>query len=86
MPTFEDVHAGDVVLLHDQQTWGVAAKLPGGGVTFVRHGAVMTAYPPVGTEATVVQAADVSAEVGAAGVLLAAGLGPIEIISERWES
>jgi hypothetical protein len=85
--TYEQVHAGDVVIGHDNQLWGVESigTVPDTGqrqVTLVRHGAQVTGYPPAGTEVTVAQPADVSREVMAAQLLINAGLGPLEIL---WE-
>lgn len=88
MPTFEQVHAGDIVLGHDNDLWGVAAidHVPQLSVTLVKAGTRIIGYPPPGTPVTVAMPADVTAEARAAQVLMDAGLGPIEIISERWES
>lgn len=88
MPTFEEVHAGDVVLGHDNELWGVAAidRSPQLAVTLVRHGRHITGRPPAGTFVTIVTPADVTGEASVAQMLMDAGLGPIEIISERWES
>lgn len=85
MATYEDVHAGDLVLGYDNAVWGVAAveRVPRLAVTLVRHGARMTGWPPAGTEVSIVQRADVTAEHAAAGVLLAAGFN-LDIISEYW--
>jgi hypothetical protein len=87
--TYDDgtVHAGDIVLGHDGELWGVARieREPELVVELVKHGARVVGRPPVGTPVTVVQQADVSAERDAVGALLASGLG-IELISERWES
>jgi hypothetical protein len=87
--TYDDgtVHAGDVVLGHDNELWGVARieREPELVVELVKHGARVVGRPPAGTPVTVVQHPHVSAEREAAGVLLAAGFG-VELISERWES
>lgn len=87
MATYEQVHAGDIVLGHDGELWGVEAieHTPRIAVTLVKGSLRVTGYPPAGTPITVVQPADVSAEHRAAEHLLAAGLGPLGIISERWE-
>lgn len=84
MPTFEQVHAGDIVLGHDGELWGVEAidHAPRLAVTLVRHGQRVTGYPPAGTPITVVTPADLSAEFWAAQVFIDAGF-DIEIISER---
>jgi hypothetical protein len=88
MTTYEDVHAGALVLGHDNEVWGVAEirRSPVLAVTLVRdEGRVrVTGYPPAGTPVTVVQAADVGAEATAAQTLMDAGLGPIEIVGEVW--
>lgn len=85
MPTYEEVHAGDLVLGHDNATWGVEhiAHAPRLAVTLVRHGHRVTGFPPTGTEVTIVQRADVSAEFWAAQIFIGAGL-DIEIVSEHW--
>lgn len=85
--TYETVHAGDVVLGHDGQTWGIAAisREPQLAVTLERHGVRVTGYPPAGTPVTVIARADVSAERAAVGALLAGGLG-VALIAEHWES
>lgn len=88
MTTYEDVHAGDLVLGHDGELWGVAAiaRSPQLAVELVRHGLTLTGYPPAGTAVTVVARSDVSAEAAAAQMFIDRGIAPIEIISERWES
>jgi hypothetical protein len=88
--TWEQVHAGDVVLGHDGQTYGVAdiaPAAPGGPiVTLYRHGArVGPAQPPPGTPIVVVRRADTSAEAHAFSVLAAAGVGP-EVIRESYQA
>lgn len=87
MTTWDDVHAGSVVLGHDGLVYGVAhveRDLPGGpGIVLVRHGQRLQAQPPPGTPITVVQAADVSEEARAFAVLAQAGLGP-EVVREIW--
>jgi hypothetical protein len=85
--TYETVHAGDIVLGHDGQLWGIGeiTREPQLSVTLVRGAARVVGYPPAGTPITVVQRADVELERHAVGNLLAAGLG-IELISEHWES
>lgn len=88
MTTWEDVHAGAVVLGHDGQTWGVAGVAPGPDgptVALVRHGQQLVGRPPAGTPITVIQPADVSGELAAVDALLAGGLGPVEIVYENWE-
>jgi hypothetical protein len=85
MAGYEQVHAGDIVLGHDRELWGVESidHVPQLAVTLVRHGVRVTGYPPPGTQITVVEAVDTSAEAAACDVLLAAGLGPVEILGER---
>jgi hypothetical protein len=85
--TWEEVHAGDVVLGHDGQVWGVAAVVPGSPagpiVTLTRHGVTTgPAQPPPGTPITILERADSAAEARAFGALSAAGLGP-QLIEER---
>lgn len=84
MPGYEQVHAGDIVLGHDGELWGVESitHVPQLAVTLVRHGHRVIGYPPPGTEVTVVTPADVAAEARAAQVFIDAGLG-IEIVSEQ---
>lgn len=86
MTTFEDLHAGDHVLGHDNDTWGVAAitRSPRLVVALVKPGSRLVGYPPPGTPVTVLHRADIRVEEMAAGVLIAGGLGEIEIISEEW--
>lgn len=86
MPTYEDVHAGDVVLGYDSQLWGVkqVERAPQLGVTLTRHGTTVTAWPPPGTPVTIVERADVSAEALAAQAFIDAGI-PVDLISESWE-
>lgn len=86
MATYEEVHAGDLVLGHDNQVWGVetVVRVPHLSVTLRRHGARMTGWPPAGTEVTIVQRADVTADYAAAAALIDGGLGPLEIVSEYW--
>lgn len=86
MTTYESVHAGDVVLGHDGELWGVQhiAHEPELAVTLVKYGYRVTGRPLPQTEVTIVERADVSKEFQAAE-LLGAAFG-IEIISETWES
>lgn len=87
MTSYEDVHAGDVVLGYDGELWGVqhVAHEPELAVVLVKHGARVAGRPPVGTPVTIVERADVTREFGAAE-LLAQAFGPLAIISENWES
>lgn len=87
MATYEDVHAGDLVLGHDNAVWGVAeiVRTPRLAVTLVKddgHTRV-TGYPPGGTEVAIVQRADISQEMSAAQLLIEAGVG-VELIAETW--
>jgi hypothetical protein len=85
--TYESVHAGDIVLGHDGELWGVARieHEPELVVELVKHGTRVVGRPPAGTPVTVVTPADVDAERQAAGALVSA-FGPVKIVSERWES
>jgi hypothetical protein len=85
--TYEDAHAGDVVLGHDGELWGVQhiAHEPELSVVLVKHGHRVVGRPPAGTSVTIVERADVTKEFGAAE-LLAAAFGPLVIVSETWES
>ena len=84
MATFEQVHAGDTVLGHDGEVWGVKAidHAPHLAVTLVKYGTEVVGYPPAGTPVVIVQPADLAAEFWAAQVFIDAGF-DIEIISER---
>ena len=82
MDTYETVHAGDVVLGHDGQEWGVAA-IGGGAVTLVRFGEQVTGYPPGGTPVTVLSRADTIEEARAYDVLRAS-YGDVEVLGEVW--
>lgn len=84
MATYEQVHAGDIVLGHDGELWGVEAidHEPQLAVVLVKHGQRAVGYPPAGTEVTVVTPADVSGEARAAQVFIDAGFN-LELISER---
>lgn len=86
MATYEQVHAGDIVLGHDRELWGVEAidHAPPLTVTLVKHGGAMRVigYPPSGTPVVVVTPADVAAEARAAQMFIDASLG-VEIVSER---
>ena len=84
MATYEQVHAGDIVLGHDGELWGVEgiSHVPQLAVTLVRHGQRVTGYPPPGTGVTVVSAADVAAEARAVQTFIDAGLG-VDLISEQ---
>lgn len=85
MDTYEGLHAGDLVLGSDGETWGVAGivHVPRLAVTLVRHENSVVGYPPAGTPVTVVQRSDVSGEFAAAAALIS-GLGAVEILGETW--
>lgn len=85
--TYEQLHAGAIVLGGDGSPWGVEQILfqPTLAVTLVRLGERVTGYPPAGTPVTVIDPADVRAEEWAAQVLIDA-FGPVELIGERWEA
>jgi hypothetical protein len=84
MTGYEQVHAGDTVLGHDNDLWGVAAidHGPPLAVTLVKGTTRVTGYPPPGTPVTVVTPADVSAEARAAQTFIDAGFA-VEIVGER---
>jgi hypothetical protein len=84
--TWEKVHAGDVVLGHDEQAWGVvdiALGDPRGPiVTLYRYGQTLgPAQPPTGTPIIVVSPVDTAPEAQAFAALADAGLAP-EVIRE----
>jgi hypothetical protein len=83
MATYEQVHAGDIVLGHDNALWGVEAitHAPQLVVHLVKHGHRVTGYPPPGTAVTVVTPADLTTEARAAQVFIDAGL-DVEIVHE----
>lgn len=86
MTTYEDVHAGAVVLGHDGHAWGVAdiARQPL-SVTLVRHGQRLTGWPPAGTPVTIIDPGpSVAPEYAAVQALLNAGLAP-ELVSEHYQ-
>lgn len=88
MTTWDQVHAGDVVIGHDGQTWGVESIAPhpaGPVVTIVRHGQRATGQPPPGTPITVIESTDMTAEAHAFNVLAAAGLQP-ELLRESYRA
>lgn len=84
MAGYEQVHAGDTVLGHDGELWGVEAiqHVPQLVVTLVRYGRRIVGYPPPGTPVTVVEPADLAAEARAAQVFIDAGI-DVEIVYER---
>lgn len=87
MTTYEQLHAGDIVLGHDGKLWGVAGidHTPPLSVVLVRYGRRVTGYPPAGTPVTIVTPVDFAAETDAGWTLVNAGLGPVNIVSELWE-
>jgi len=86
VPTYEEVHAGDHVLGHDGDLWGVEAieHVPRLAVTLVKPGHKVTGYPPAGTPVTIVHRSDIAAELAAAQVLIDGGFN-IEIVAERYQ-
>lgn len=86
--TWDDVHAGDVIIGHDGQAYGVEDICPdpvrGPTITLIRHG-IRTgpAQPPPGTPIRIAQRAETSGEAYAFGVLAAAGLNP-QVIRESY--
>jgi hypothetical protein len=82
---YEQVHAGDHVLGHDGEVWGVAEidHSPALRVVLVRPGHRVQGWPPAGTPVTIVHRADVSAEATAVEALLSAGFAP-ELVGERY--
>lgn len=86
MASYDEVHAGDHVLGHDGDLWGVEAIEHGPrlAVTLVKPGHRVTGYPPPGTQVTIVYRSDMSAELVAAQALIDGGLN-IEIVSERYQ-
>ncbi len=88
MPTWEDCHAGTIVLGHDGLEYGVVdierGDPRGPVVTLVRFGArVGPAQPPPGTPITIVGEPDLSAEARAYAVLAEQGLDP-QVIRETY--
>lgn len=86
MDTYETLHAGDVILGHDGQKWGVVAISRLGGqlaVALTRYGQTVTGYPPAGTPVTVLSRADTIEEARAYEVL-AASFGDVEVLGEVW--
>lgn len=89
MDTYETLHAGDVVLGHDGQEWGVAGVFwmdgPGSqlAVALTRQGQTVTGYPPSGTPVTVLSRAD-TIEEARAYAALAASFGGVEVLGEVW--
>jgi len=82
---YEQVHAGDHVLGHDGEVWGVAEidHAPALRVVLTRPGYRVQGWPPAGTPVTIVHRADTSAEATAVEALIAARMTP-ELIGERW--
>jgi hypothetical protein len=83
--TYEDVHAGDHVLGHDNGVWGVAEidHAPALRVVLVQPGHRVQGWPPPGTPVTILHRKSVAAEFAACELLAAGGLG-VELIGERW--
>lgn len=86
MDTYETVHAGDVILGHDGQEWGIEQIDHSGGmtvVTLVRFSERVTGQPPAGTPVTVLSRADTIEEARAFAVLQQS-FGDVSLIGERW--
>lgn len=86
---WEDVHTGDVVIGHDDRTYGVVDVQLGHPygpiVTLYRDGLTIgPAQPPPGTPICVEQRADMSAEAAAFAALQQAGLAPA-VIRESYQ-
>lgn len=88
MSTWDDVHAGAIVLGHDGLSYGVeeiSHDSPYGPViVLTRHGVrVGPAQPPPGTPITILENPAMPAEAAAFAVLAEAGLGP-QLIRESY--
>ncbi len=83
MSTYEEVHAGDVVLGHDGNAWGVEKiqHVPALAVTLIRYGDRVTGYPSAGTPVEIIQSPDMSGEARAYDALVAA-FGDVSLIGE----
>lgn len=83
--TWEATHAGDIVLGHDNQAWGVVELTLGDPrgpvVTLTRYGQQLVAQPPPGTPITVISPVQTDQEARAYAALFNAGLCP-EVIRE----
>jgi hypothetical protein len=88
LTTWERVHAGDIVLGYDEQTWGVVEIRhdypPGPVITLTPFGQSVTGWAPLGTPVTVVSPVDTSAEAAAFAALTGAGL-TVEILRESYQ-
>lgn len=85
--TWNDVHAGDIVLGHDCNHWGVTSRgvAPGGvEIEIVRHGERLASIVPHGTPITVVSCDESHAPPPAVALLMAAFPGT-EIIRESYQ-
>lgn len=81
------LHAGDVVLGADGETWGVVViRWDGSRISIAlhRHGRNVEGYPNPSDPVYVVHRADNEAEAKAWSVLSAANFEP-EVINETWE-
>jgi hypothetical protein len=78
--TWAAVHAGDIVLGHDGQEWGVLA-VSSPAVTLTRYGRTVAGRPDPADPVVITRPADHAATATAVDVLIAAGFVP-EIISE----
>jgi len=85
MDTYETVHAGDVVLGHDGQEWGVKSivREPTFSVTLTRFGQEIMGYPLPNTPVTVLSRAD-TIEEARAFAALQASFGDVSLIGETW--
>lgn len=87
MTTWDEVHAGCVILGHDNVVYGVASweAAPGGPIIeLVRDGLPAgRAQPPTGTPITVLEWPDLRPEAQAFAVLSAAGFN-VDIIRESY--
>ena len=84
MTTWEDVHAGDIVIGHDDLLYGIASVEPsehGPRIVMRRDGRMVHAQPPPGTPIRVWAHAGLSAEAAAWQLFEDAGLRP-QIIRE----
>lgn len=83
--TWEATHAGDIVLGHDNQAWGVVELTLGDPrgpvVTLTRYGQQLVAQPPPGTPITVISPVHTDQEARAFAALFDAGLNP-QVIRE----
>ena len=83
--TWEATHAGDIVLGHDNQAWGIVELTLGDPrgpiVTLTRYGQQLVAQPPPGTPITVITPVDTAPEARVFDMFINAGFTP-EVIRE----